>query len=44
MDKDWRWIHHTDVLKSCEDSSVTVLHPSVLTEWADDMKQWPDVS
>ena len=23
---------------------LTVPHPSVLTEWADDMKQWPDVS
>ena len=44
MDKNRRWIHSTDVLKSREDNSVTVLHLSVLTEWADDMKQWPDVS
>ena len=29
-----------DVLESCEDSP----HSSVLTEWADDVKQWPDVS
>ena len=36
MDKNRRWIHDTDVLKSCEDSFVTVLHPSVLTEWVDD--------
>ena len=32
-----------DVWKSREDSSVTVPHPSVLTEWVDDMKQWSDV-
>ena len=37
MDKNQRWIHSTDVLKSREDSSV-------LTEWVDDMKQWPNVS
>ena len=36
-------MHSTDVLKSGKGSSVTVPHPSVLTEWADDMKQWPDV-
>ena len=44
MDKNQRWIHSTDVLKSHEDSSVTVPHLSVLTEWVDDMKQWPNVS
>ena len=44
MYKNQRWIHSTDVLLSREDSSVTVSHPSVLTEWADDIKQGPDVS
>ena len=44
MDKNRRWIHSLDVLKSCEDSSVIVLHPSVLTEWVDYMRQWPNVS
>ncbi len=44
MDKNRRWIHSTAVLKSREDISVTVPHPSLLTEWVDDMKQWPDVS
>lgn len=39
-----RWIHSRDVLKSSEDSSVAVPHPSLLTEWVDDMKLWPDVS
>lgn len=33
-----------DVLTSRDDSTVTVPHPSRLTEWLDDMKQWPDVS
>ena len=43
MDKNRRWIHSTDVLKSREDSSHSA-SLSVLTEWADDMKQCPDVS
>ena len=44
MDKNRRWIHSLDVLKSCVDSSVIVPHPSVLTEWVDYMRQWPNVS
>ena len=31
-------------VKSREDSSVTVLHMSVLMDWVDDMKQRPDVN
>ncbi len=32
------------ILKGGEDSSVTVPHLLLLTEWVDDMKQWLDVS
>ena len=42
MDKNRMWIHSTDVLRSPEDGPVTVLHPTVLTEWVVDMKQWPN--
>ena len=40
MDKN----HSMDVLNIREDRSVTMPHLSVLTEWADDMKQWPNFS
>lgn len=44
MAKFRRWLHGSDYLTSNGDNTVKVPHPSTLTEWVDDMKQWPDVS
>ncbi len=43
MAKSQRWIHGSDFIAK-EDGTEKVPHPSSLTGWVDDLKQWPNVS